>query len=508
MNKAKVKDILGTLFQIILVAAVIMGGLMFVQNSLNKARVSSDNEEATAVTSASDKGDDSAASGTGSYSIKVNKAKNAVIVYQKNDEGDDIAVKVMRCSLGPDTPKGSFELMESYSWISAEEGCWNRYSSRFTEQYWFESEDYTAQYSSYVSADSYNSIGEKTEEGGCIKLTVGDAKWIYENCPSGTKVEIVKGSKDDELPLEFDEFMEIPSYAGWDPTDPDAANPWNNIADGTIAAYTGIVYVEQGSDVNYLANVIAFDTDGTNVTKNLKYDEFDANKLGTYTVEYSYKCSDGTKMKSQVTYEVMDTEGPVLYLTSDKESDFTLLIDKEEVEELNTDEFKETVIKKMKKLVKAVDGEGEIQSSSIVVILPDELKLGNNQIKYSVSDDYGNTSYLTVSLKITTGSDEEDESLMETIGETEETSEEETTVQNSDVTNTQATQGTTRKNTDSTTKSTTKNTATTKKNETTTFKPPYATKGTTQNSSVNEDETTDNESASDKINEGEQSAGD
>ena len=63
---------------------------------------------------------------------------------------------------------------------------------------------------------------------GCVRLTVKDAKWIYDNCPSGTAVEVY--DSEDPGPLGKPETMKLDkdnANKGWDPTDPDENNPWH-----------------------------------------------------------------------------------------------------------------------------------------------------------------------------------------------------------------------------------------------------------------------------------------
>ena len=67
---------------------------------------------------------------------------------------------------------------------------------------------------------------------GCVRLTVEDAKWIYDNCPSGTYVEVY--DSDDPGPLGKPEAMKLDADSpnkGWDPTDPDERNPWHAWSD-------------------------------------------------------------------------------------------------------------------------------------------------------------------------------------------------------------------------------------------------------------------------------------
>lgn len=62
---------------------------------------------------------------------------------------------------------------------------------------------------------------------GCIRLTVEDAKWIYDNCKSGTTVGFY--SSEDPGPLGKPETKIISDNEecrNWDPTDPADNNPW------------------------------------------------------------------------------------------------------------------------------------------------------------------------------------------------------------------------------------------------------------------------------------------
>ena len=62
---------------------------------------------------------------------------------------------------------------------------------------------------------------------GCVRLTTEDAKWIADNCPSGTSVEIY--DDEDPGPLGKPEAVKIDAddvKRGWDPTDADENNPW------------------------------------------------------------------------------------------------------------------------------------------------------------------------------------------------------------------------------------------------------------------------------------------
>ena len=74
--------------------------------------------------------------------------------------------------------------------------------------------------------DRYNQLGTVCSHG-CVRLTVADAKWIYDNCPLGTTVSIYNASSL-PVPKPSAPWLDISSpNRGWDPTDPDPANPWN-----------------------------------------------------------------------------------------------------------------------------------------------------------------------------------------------------------------------------------------------------------------------------------------
>lgn len=54
-----------------------------------------------------------------------------------------------------------------------------------------------------------------------------DAKWIYDNCPVGTKVTIYDSKDPGPLGKPTPIRIDVNSpYRGWDPTDPDPRNPW------------------------------------------------------------------------------------------------------------------------------------------------------------------------------------------------------------------------------------------------------------------------------------------
>ena len=74
----------------------------------------------------------------------------------------------------------------------------------------------------------YDKLGTRAS-AGCIRLTMQDASWIYNNIASGTLVEFYSSS--DPGPLGKPSAPKISwneECRGWDPTDSDPNNPWRN----------------------------------------------------------------------------------------------------------------------------------------------------------------------------------------------------------------------------------------------------------------------------------------
>lgn len=164
------------------------------------------------------------------YYIKINRQENVVTIYEKNENGEyENPVKAILCSTGlyDATPKGVFQLSSKYVWRLLNGGVYGQYASRITGGVLFHSVPYASKNKATLYTDKYNKLGQQASMG-CVRLTVEDAKWIYENCPSGTTVEIY--DSEDPGPLGKPESVKIDKDSpnkGWDPTDPDERNPWH-----------------------------------------------------------------------------------------------------------------------------------------------------------------------------------------------------------------------------------------------------------------------------------------
>ncbi|MCR5146668.1 MAG: L,D-transpeptidase [Clostridia bacterium] len=164
------------------------------------------------------------------YWIKVNYVANTVTIYKKDVNGDfTIPVKAMICSTGSSTPRsGIYKTKAKYAW-KALIGSAGKYCTRITGQILFHSVPYLNGDKNKFEYWEYDRLGE-TRSLGCVRLTVADALWIYNNCPLGTSVEFYGSSNPG--PLGKPSAPKISGYGwplnNWDPTDPDPENPWHN----------------------------------------------------------------------------------------------------------------------------------------------------------------------------------------------------------------------------------------------------------------------------------------
>ena len=149
--------------------------------------------------------------------IEVNRKKCVVTIY---DNG--VPIKAMTCSVGREgheTPIGTFYTQRKNSWWWLDGPSTGQYCTHFLPSYLFHSvpmygNSWMNPYK--VNATDYNRLG-KPASGGCIRLAVADAKWIYDNVPLGTTVKI---SDNVATPLGKPAVKKMTSgTTGADPTD-------------------------------------------------------------------------------------------------------------------------------------------------------------------------------------------------------------------------------------------------------------------------------------------------
>jgi len=168
--------------------------------------------------------------GTSQYYIRVNYTANCVTIFTKDDKGFYTKpYKAMICSSGKSTPKsGTYKISYKYRWLSLYGGVYGQYSTRIVKNILFHSVPYYEQRANSLEYEEYDKLGT-TASAGCIRLTVQDAKWIYDNITSGTYVEFYSDPTNPG-PLGKPTAEKISTNTknrNWDPTDPDKNNPWN-----------------------------------------------------------------------------------------------------------------------------------------------------------------------------------------------------------------------------------------------------------------------------------------
>ncbi len=244
------------------------------------------------------------------YEIHVNKQMNCITIYKANKKGEYTKpVKAMVCSAGRKTPLGTFTTSSKYYWKAMIHDVWAQYATRITGDILFHSVPYENHEKNTLITSYYNQLGS-IASAGCVRLCVKDAKWLIENCPSGTKVVIYNSSNPG--PLGKPSPIRIPSQCKWDPTDPDSRNPLRK----KKSTITGVKdrRIERCANVNCLENVTAFDINTYNMTSTgIKVStKLNSKKTGTYKVKYTFKDSKGKIITKKAVFTVSDTEAPVI----------------------------------------------------------------------------------------------------------------------------------------------------------------------------------------------------
>lgn len=241
------------------------------------------------------------------YLIKVNRLLNCVTVYTQDADGEyTVPYKAMACSTGKDisnTPVGIFKTSNKYTWRLMVDGTHSQYATRVYGGILFHSVPCYSPEKDQLEYEEFNKLGYPASLG-CIRLTVQDSKWIYDNCPSGTTV-IIYDDATSPGPLGKPQVIKIPEnspYRGWDPTDPDPANPWNSFSP-TITATD--ITVQAGTSVNILSTFRATDTCGNDISSSISVSgNYNKDVPGVYTLNLSVTDLLGRSASKTITVTV------------------------------------------------------------------------------------------------------------------------------------------------------------------------------------------------------------
>lgn len=202
------------------------------------------------------------------YVIYVNSALNCVTIKQQGEDGTLTPVKSMVCSCGKEgseTPEGTFRTSAYYEWRKMVDGTYGRYAVRFNGHILFHSVPYIEEAPNTLEWEEYNKLGQSASLG-CVRVSVSDAKWIYDNCKPGTTV-VVYSDHEEVGELGKPAAIQIDGNSScrmWDPTDTDINNPWITGQeeyipfDGTIDEFDYVAYADRYPD---LKSVFGYDKD-------------------------------------------------------------------------------------------------------------------------------------------------------------------------------------------------------------------------------------------------------
>ena len=129
------------------------------------------------------------------FAITVDVNNQVTTVYGRDENGDyTVVVRQMLCSTGTrknPSDIGTFTLNgRTARWCYFTEwGSHAQYWTRINSSIAFHSVIYNTVNTMDLSVKSYKNLGKRASHG-CIRLTVADAKWIYNNCGAGTVVTI------------------------------------------------------------------------------------------------------------------------------------------------------------------------------------------------------------------------------------------------------------------------------------------------------------------------------
>lgn len=323
------------------------------------------------------------------YCIKVNKRQNVVTVYRIGDDGYySKPVKAMVCSVGEgnNTPEGLYSLGDREEWLLLEDEVYGQYATTITGNILFHSVPYFTQNKNDLEIEEYNKLGSSVS-AGCVRLSVIDAKWIYDNCSEGTIVNIFESDYEGPMGKPVAAVISSGGEEGnWDPTDPDRDNPYMGNKPVILGAYDR--EIERYSDFDVTAGVTALDSTGKDVTRYMEIEEeVDPETCGLYKVTYKITDKTGILTEATANFIIKDEQPPVLYV--DQVVDSIGAYDVTSSKQLHD---------LLLQNVSAYDGKIRLDDSAILVDYSEILEKGYGKchVKYRAKDSEENQSEVVV----------------------------------------------------------------------------------------------------------------
>ena len=131
------------------------------------------------------------------FAITVDVNNQVTTVYGRDENGDyTVVIREMLCSTG--TKKNPSDVGD---WVLSGRtarwcyfptwGSYAQYWTKINASIAFHSVIYNSVSTMDLAVSSYNNLGKRASHG-CIRLSVADAKWVYDNCGKGTVVTITE----------------------------------------------------------------------------------------------------------------------------------------------------------------------------------------------------------------------------------------------------------------------------------------------------------------------------
>ncbi len=138
------------------------------------------------------------------YFVELDLTNKITTVYEKDSKGKYSKIaKQFISTTGLDetpTPEGSFIMNDSrrrFGYFTKFD-VYAQYWSNVAGGIYFHSIIYTKPEEGAWTTSSYRALGKQASHG-CIRMLVEDARWIYYNCPAGTRGVIVSNPKNEAL---------------------------------------------------------------------------------------------------------------------------------------------------------------------------------------------------------------------------------------------------------------------------------------------------------------------
>lgn len=161
----------------------------------------------------------------GPYKYDVNRTTCTITVLGKDENGQfTVPVIAFACSVGlwnTPTPTGTYGMTRYNRWQPLMGPSWGQYGTHVDGAgqggIFFHSVAGAAPNNNSISAGEYNKLGSPASHG-CIRLTVRDAKWIWDHWGSGGNIAYIHDGSGNIFYKPS--VPKIPGHIHYDPTDP------------------------------------------------------------------------------------------------------------------------------------------------------------------------------------------------------------------------------------------------------------------------------------------------